>query len=169
MQEIYDELQQNMPELEMRQNENMAKHTSFKVGGNADIWIKIKTIEQLTKILNYAQENKIPITILGNGSNVLVKDKGIRGITLQLDFQQIEMQQQEEKVEVLAQAGVKLGMLASYLQKQGITGFEFACRNSGNHRWSYSYECRSLWKGNERNCKRSNLFTTRWYNSKSKK
>lgn len=151
-----------MPELEVKQNENMAKHTSFQVGGNADIWIKVKTVEQLTKLLNYAKENTIPITILGNGSNVLVKDKGIRGITLQLDFQEIQIEEKEQIVEVYVGAGVKLGKLAAILQKKAIAGFEFASRYSWHHRGSHSYECRSLWKRNERNCKRSNVCARRW-------
>ena len=60
-QEIYTYLQESMPELEVKQNENMAKHTSFQVGGNADIWIKVKTVEQLTKLLNYAKEIQSPL------------------------------------------------------------------------------------------------------------
>ena len=153
--QIYEYLQENMPDLEIKQNESMAKHTSLKIGGSADIWIRVKTIEQLKKILHYTKEKNIPLTILGNGSNVLVKDKGIRGITLQLDFQKIKIEEKEQKVEVLVEAGVKLGMLAAILEKKGIAGLEFACRHSWNHRRSDSYECRSLWKRNERNCKRS--------------
>lgn len=159
MQEVYEYLQNGMPELEIKQNENMAKHTSFKVGGNADIWIRVNEIEQLKKILEYAKSKDIPITILGNGSNVLVKDKGIRGITLQLDFQKIEIEEKKETVEIYVEAGVKLGKLAVLLQKKGISGFEFASRHSWHHRGSRSYECRSLWERNERNCKRSNVFT----------
>ena len=164
-QEIYNKLKKDMPEIEIKQNENMSNHTSFKVGGNADIWIKIKTVEQLIKILNFTKENNIPITILGNGSNVLVKDNGIRGITVQLDFQNIVIEQQKDKVKVFAEAGVKLGMLAAYLQKRGIAGFEFASRNSWNHWRSYSYECRSLWERNEANCQRSNIFARKWNNA----
>ncbi len=161
-QEIYEYLHKNFADLEIRQKEKMANHTSWKVGGNADLWLKIKTIEQLTQILQYAKENKIPVTVLGNGSNVLVKDKGIRGITMQIDFQKIELHEQEKKVEVFVEAGVKLGMLASLLQKKGVSGLEFACRYSRHHRRCYSHECWSLWKRNERNCKRSNLFTRKW-------
>lgn len=125
-QEIYEQIKENVPNIEIKQNENMAKHTSFRVGGNADILIKVKEIEQLKKILQYAKENEILITILGNGSNVLIKDKGIRGITLKLDFNQLEIKENKEIVVVSVGAGVKLGMLANVLQKKGISGFEFA-------------------------------------------
>ena len=160
--QIYEDLQKMIPKLEIKQNETMTKHTSFKVGGSADIWIRVKTIEQLKEILHYAKEKNIPLTILGNGSNVLVKDKGIRGITLQLDFQKIEIQEENNKVEVLVEAGVKLGMLATILQKQGISGFEFACRHSWNDRGSHSYECRSLWKRNERCSYIYKMYGFRW-------
>ena len=136
----------------------MANHTSFKVGGKADIWIKIKTIEELKYILQYTKEKQIPLTILGNGSNVLIKDKGIRGITISLDFKEIEIEEQQDKVNVVLGAGVKLGNLAILLQKKEIAGFEFASRNTRNHRRSNSHECRSLWKRNERNCAGSNLY-----------
>lgn len=168
-QEIQKDLQKNMPSLEIKQNEDMKKHTSFKVGGKADIWIKIKTIEELKYILQYIKEYQIPLTILGNGSNVLVKDNGIRGITIGLDFKEIKIEEKKDKVNVLVGAGVKLGMLAVILQKKGISGFEFASRNSWNHRRSHSYECRGLWKRNERNCTRGNLHKRRRNNKDTTK
>lgn len=157
-QEIAKDLKEKMPSLEIKQNEDMSKHTSFKVGGKADIWIKIKTIEELKYILQYTRKNKIPLTILGNGSNVIVKDKGIRGITIILELKEIEIKEEDGKVAITVGAGVKLGMLAGILQKKEITGFEFASRNSRNNRRSYSYECRCLWKRNERNCTRSYIY-----------
>lgn len=145
MQNVYEELREYMPNLAIKQNEDMSKHTSFKVGGKADIWIKVKTIEELRLILKYAKENNIPFYIVGNGSNLLVKDKGIRGIVIKLDFEEIDIQEKENKVILNVGAGVKSGMLANILQKKGIAGFEFASRNSRNYRGSNIYECRSLW------------------------
>jgi len=156
--EIAKHLQEKMPSLEIKQDEDMTKHTSFKVGGKADIWIKIKTLEELTYLLQYTKQNNIPLTILGNGSNVIVKDKGIRGITIILELKEIEIKEEDGKVAITVGAGVKLGMLAGILQKKAITGFEFASRNSRNNRRSYSYECRCLWKRNERNCTRSYIY-----------
>lgn len=126
IQEIYEELQKNMKESIIKKEENMSKHTSFKVGGNADIFIKIKTIDELKYILQYTKKNNIPLTVIGNGSNILVKDNGIRGITICLDFTEVEIQEKEDKVFVTVGAGVKLAMLAVILQKKGIAGFEFA-------------------------------------------
>lgn len=124
--ETYECLKEKIPALDIRKNEEMSKHTSFKVGGTADIWIKIKDINELKYILNYSKEKEIPITIMGNGTNLLVKDNGIRGITIQLGMNKIEILEENDKVKVIAESGVKLGMLAMLLQKNEITGFEFA-------------------------------------------
>ncbi len=145
MQNVYEDLCKNMPNLNIKQNEDMSKHTTFKVGGSADIWIKVKTLDELNFVLKYAKENNIPFYIIGNGSNILVKDKGIRGIVIKIDFNKIDIQEKEDKVMVSVDAGVKLGMLAGILQKKGIAGFEFASRNSRYYRWSNIHECRCLW------------------------
>lgn len=158
IQEVYNHLKENMPELVVKQNEEMFKHTTFKVGGKADIWIRVKTRDELIKILSYINEKKIPYYIMGNGSNILVKDNGFRGIVLKIEFDDIKIEENSKGVIAKVGAGVKLGMLANILQKRGIAGFEFATRNSWNYRWSNIYECRSLWKGNSRSCKRSNVY-----------
>ena len=62
--------------------ELMKNYTSFKIGGPAECLIKIETKEELKEILLLANKENIPITIIGNGSNILVSDDGIRGITL---------------------------------------------------------------------------------------
>ena len=126
MQNVYEELQKKMPTLDIKKDEIMSKYTSFKVGGPADIFIKVKTHEELKYILEYVKENKIPLTVIGNGSNLLVKDKGIRGITIKLDFNEIEIEEKDNEVIIDVGAGVKLGMLAAILQKKEIAGFEFA-------------------------------------------
>ena len=158
VQKVYEDLQKKLPSLIIKKDEIMAKYTSFKVGGKADILIKVKTIEELQYIIKYSKENQIQITIIGNGSNVLVKDKGIRGITIILDFNEFNIQEEADNVIVTVGAGVKLGMLAAILQKKEISGFEFASRYSRNYRRCYSYECRSLWKRNERNSKRDYIY-----------
>lgn len=158
MQKVYEDLQEGIPTLDIKKDEIMAKHTSFKVGGKADIFIKIKTIKELEYILKYLKEKNIPLTIIGNGSNVLVKDNGIRGITIKLDFNEIEIEERKNESTISVGAGVKLGMLSAMLLKKEIKGFEFASRNSRNYRWSHSYERGCLWKRDERNCKRSYIY-----------
>ena len=74
----------------------MKKHTTFKIGGPAECFIKIKTKEELKEILKFAKKNNIEITILGNGSNILVLDGGIDGITLTIQIEYINIEQNNE-------------------------------------------------------------------------
>lgn len=107
-------------------NEPMNKHTTFKIGGNADIFIKADTIEKIQYILKIANKYKIPLFILGNGSNILVKDEGIRGIVLKIELKNIKIEEASEQIKVKVDAGVKLTELSQILLKKSIEGFEFA-------------------------------------------
>ena len=127
IEEMYQELTKEIPSEQIYRNEPMSKHTTFKVGGNADIFVKAKNIKELTKILDLAKKNDIHITIMGNGSNVLVKDNGIRGIVIKIEFENIEIKPIDDKnVIVTVGAGVVLARLAQELLKKHVTGFEFA-------------------------------------------
>lgn len=105
-------------------DEPMAKHTSFKIGGPADVFIKVDNIEELKEILDLSKKNQIPLTIIGNGSNLLVTDKGIRGITAKLNLKDIEIKNENNKQIIKVEAGVPVGLLAQKLLKEEITGFE---------------------------------------------
>lgn len=105
-------------------DEPMAKHTSFKIGGPADLFIKVDNIEELKETLDLSKKNQIPLTIIGNGSNLLVTDKGIRGITAKLNLKDIEIKNENNKQIIKVEAGVPVGLLAQKLLKEEITGFE---------------------------------------------
>lgn len=126
MQNIYEEIIKNMPNSEVKQNEPMSKHTSFRIGGPADIWIKVKDIDELKYIINYTNKNGIELNVIGNGSNTLVKDKGIRGITINPCFENIDIKWEDDIATITAGSGVKLPVLANELLKNEIEGFEFA-------------------------------------------
>lgn len=136
IEEVYEDLKKILNSSVIKKYEDMSKHTSFKVGGKADIYIKVSNLDELLILLHYSNEKNIPLTVIGNGSNILVKDNGIRGITISLDFNDINIKENDNEVYVTVGSGVKLSMLAIMLQKKGITGFEFASRNSWNNRWS---------------------------------
>ena len=91
-----------IPKDNILYNEDMKKHTTFKIGGPAECFIKIKTKEELKEILVFARENKIPITILGNGSNILVLDGGIKGITLTIQIEYLDIKQDDEKYHLVS-------------------------------------------------------------------
>ena len=105
-------------------NEEMKKYTTFKIGGKADCLIKIDNIKDLKNILKFVNENDIPLTVLGNGSNVLVSDKGIKGITIIIKIEKIDIKEKNEKVEITVGAGEKIGKLGVLFLKNEITGFE---------------------------------------------
>ena len=103
-------------------NEPMSKHTSFKIGGPAECLVKIKNSEELKAILKLSQQENIPLTIIGNGSNILVSDDGIKGMVLKIEIDTFFIDEETVKVG----SGVKLGFIAQKCLKQAIAGFEFA-------------------------------------------
>ncbi len=123
MQEIYNQLLKNgIKEENILLNEAMSKHTSFKTGGNADIFVKAYSVEEIKSILKISKENNIPLFVLGNGTNLLVKDEGVRGIILQIKLEDIQI----NDTVVYVQSGVKNAILAKKLLDNSLTGFEFA-------------------------------------------
>ena len=91
-----NDIQNLIPQENIYMNEPMNKHTSFKIGGPAECLVKIKTIEQLKSILKYSKENCIDLTIIGNGSNILVSDDGIKGIVAKIEIDNLKIDKQDE-------------------------------------------------------------------------
>lgn len=118
----YSNLIKCIPKEKILKNEIMSKHTSFKVGGPVDLFITVETIEQLKDTIKILKHQNIEYKVIGNGSNLLVKDEGYRGAIIKPSFNSIEIK--EDIVEV--GAGVKNGMLAQKLLQKELTGFEFA-------------------------------------------
>lgn len=130
-QKIYELLTNEIKQGIIKIDEPMRKHTNFKIGGNADVFVIAKNIEEIKCVIKFSKENNILLTILGNGSNVLVSDKGIRGIVLQVGTKEIKIEKQKNAL-VEVEAGVMLGALAQVLLKQSISGFEFAAGIPGS-------------------------------------
>lgn len=104
--------------------EPMKKHTTFKVGGPADYYVKPEKISQIQEILAVAKEEEVPVYIIGNGSNLLVGDKGYRGVIVQI-YKNMNEITVEDKI-VTAQAGALLSTIAREAANRGLGGFEFA-------------------------------------------
>lgn len=110
--------------IEYSKNEAMSLHTSFKIGGAADIILYPQNEEQLAEILTLAKAEAIPVFILGKGSNLLVSDKGIEGAVIStLAMQSITL---VSDTEIKAEAGATLAALCRAARDNGLTGLEFA-------------------------------------------
>ena len=110
----------------VKYNIPMKNYTSFKIGGPAEYFVQIKNAEELQEALKIHQQTKEPLTIIGNGSNLLVNDNGIKGIVLQINIKKLEIQEEKDNIKVIVGSGNKLGELAQKLAKKEIAGFEFA-------------------------------------------
>ena len=94
---IKEILKKELPLTNIKFEEPMNLHTSFKIGGIADVFITANNIEEVKKILDISKENNIPLKVIGNGTNLLVKDKGYRGIILKINLQNIEINKNDDK------------------------------------------------------------------------
>lgn len=105
-------------------NESMQKHTSWRIGGPADIMVLPTGTDDIRKCLDYARGRGIPLTVIGNGSNLLVRDKGIRGIVLKMSkgFNRILV----EGNTIRAEAGAIIPLVAKKAAEAGLSGLEFA-------------------------------------------
>ncbi len=110
---------------EVKKREAMQLHTSFKIGGEADIYATVSDVNQLKDVLLYVKQNNLPLLILGNGSNMLVSDEGISGIALKLDGQFRDISVNEDG-SIRAGAAAMLSALCSCALEHSLTGLEFA-------------------------------------------
>ncbi len=123
-QAVKEALQKFIPAENIFYKEPLSKHTTFRVGGEADCFIKIKNEEGLAALAAYLNKVGLPFFIMGNGSNLLVSDEGYRGVILQLGdaFQEIRVQGER----ICAQAGALLSKVAKTACENGLSGMEFA-------------------------------------------
>jgi len=119
-----DRLEQIVSSEQILLKEPMKKHTTFKVGGPADIFVELGSAEQLREILAVAEEFEMPVYIIGNGSNLLVGDLGYRGLIIQIykGMNRIEVNGNQIRV----QAGALLSTIAKKALEHGLGGLEFA-------------------------------------------
>ena len=108
----------------IRLDEPLAKRTTLKVGGSADVWAEVGTVGDLARLLKWARKSRTPFHLLGAGSNVVISDLGVRGIVARLvgpDFAEIR----EERGGIRVGAGVPLARLVDWMEKRGMGGYEF--------------------------------------------
>ena len=119
-----DELKLILREDQIAFEEPMKNHTTFRIGGPADIMVFPEEEQQIASVMEKASESGIPCTIIGNGSNILVSDKGIRGLVIKIadSFAGCSI----EGSSVWAQAGIRLTALSRLILEAELAGFEFA-------------------------------------------
>lgn len=117
-------LEKFLPAENIHINEPMSKHTTFRIGGEAECFLQIETDVQLRGILGYLQKLELPYFVLGNGSNLLVSDRGISGVVLEIADKMSDVR--VEGSCILAQAGAPMSKIARAAYENGLTGFEFA-------------------------------------------
>lgn len=119
---IKTKLESILSKEDILQEEPMSKHTTFRIGGQADFFVTPRSMEEVSRIVLFCKENNVPYYIIGNGSNLLVGDKGYRGIIIQIgkQFNQIDI----DGTVIVAKAGVMLSRLAMEAANHGLSGLE---------------------------------------------
>lgn len=125
MNDINQKLKAILPEENIVRNEPLAKHTTFKIGGPAEYFVTPENEDQLKLVIKVCKESNIPYYIIGKGSNLLVGDKGYKGVIIQIykNFDLIEI----DKNIVTAGAGVMLSRLATQAAEHNLAGLQGEC------------------------------------------
>ena len=127
---MIEALKQIVGENSILENENMANHTTFKCGGNASLYIAPNSTDELVKVLEVLRNENYPYMVIGNGSNLLVKDSGYDGAIVEVDKKISEIDVRGE--EIIVEAGAKLSKVATIAMENDLAGFEFAHGIPGN-------------------------------------
>lgn len=127
-QEFLKELEQFMDNEQLKKDEPMKNHTTFRIGGPAMLFASPKGEEQLAKLMKCVKKWQIPFFILGNGSNLLVSDKGYQGVVIEVKdgFNHCLVERNDDGAVVRAGAGILLSRLANVIAEESLSGFEFA-------------------------------------------
>ena len=122
--DLYRELAAVSGEENVLRDEPMSRHTTFRIGGPADYFVTPKDKGEIKKIIKFCRKEQVPFYVIGNGSNLLVGDRGYRGVIIQIFKQMSKIEVDGERI--MAQAGALLSKLAAAALDASLTGFEFA-------------------------------------------
>lgn len=123
MQKLAQALRAMAPDR-LLENEPMSKHTTFRVGGPADLLFQPANADEMIAALQLAREAGVPVQLVGNGSNLIVRDGGLRGLTILLGEHYADIRVEGKRI--YAQAGATLVRVAAAAQEAGLTGLEFS-------------------------------------------
>ncbi len=130
MEHLYSDIVNVIDKSKVLFDEPMKKHTTMKVGGNCDVMVLPTSIDDVSNILKYCKKKNINWKAIGNGSNLLVKDDGIRGVVIKLtnNFSEVEI---KDNI-ITALSGMNVPKLSYLAKKNELTGLEFACGIPGS-------------------------------------
>lgn len=120
---MYNHLETLTDKKNILLSEPMYKHTSFKIGGNADCYVSPSSFSELKEIVLFLNSSALPFIVIGNGSNLLVSDKGIEGVVISTEKL---LNLSVDNKTIHSDAGVKLSILAAEATKNSLSGLEFA-------------------------------------------
>ena len=129
METVLRELRKVLREDQIREQEPLSRHTTFRVGGPADLFLTPDST-QISDVMQILKAYQVPVTVIGNGSNLLVGDKGIRGAVIEFGKQIAQIHVEESKI--MAEAGAALAAVAQQAYKAGLADMEFAAGIPGS-------------------------------------
>ena len=124
---ILEDLKNNLKNDEYKLNEPLSKHTTYKIGGNADYFVMPTNVEEIKICIEIAKRNNIPYFVLGRGSNILASDEGYRGMIIHLGNNFADIEIDEESNIITAEAGASIISVSNKAAQAGLTGLEFIC------------------------------------------
>ncbi|MFW6313457.1 MAG: FAD-binding protein, partial [Spirochaetota bacterium] len=107
---------------ELRLDEPLAEHTTFRVGGEADLFARPRSTADVAKLMRFAEQERLPWFVLGGGSNVLVSDRGIRGLVIETDFL---ARRSLDGPHLTVGAGLPISEVSAYAAEHGLAGLDF--------------------------------------------
>ena len=129
METVLRELRKVLREDQIREQEPLSRHTTFRVGGPADLFLTPDST-QISDVMQILKAYQVPVTVIGKGSNLLVGDKGIRGAVIEFGKQIAQIHVEESKI--MAEAGAALAAVAQQAYKAGLADMEFAAGIPGS-------------------------------------
>lgn len=129
MNSFFDEVKEALPDLVLLQQEPMKNHTTFRIGGPADYFCS-PSVDELKILLDIADRCVVPVTVIGNGSNLLVGDGGIRGLVIEIGKGMNDISVEGDTI--TAGAGALLSKVANAALGESLTGMEFAAGIPGS-------------------------------------
>lgn len=121
----YQKFIEDLAAKNLKTDELMSRHTTFKIGGPADLFYEAGTEAELSNVIDKALRHRIPYLILGRGSNLLVGDRGIRGLVIKCQMTQIKLVEDSQKTKIIAQAGAFLNEIINFAAQKSFGGLEF--------------------------------------------